>query len=36
VFIPGINDGYAGNAPDIGAFEYPSGGARIFLPLAMK
>jgi hypothetical protein len=36
VFIPGINDGFAGNAPDIGAFEYPSGGAQIFLPLAMK
>jgi hypothetical protein len=26
LFIPGINDGYAGAAPDIGAFEFANGG----------
>lgn len=26
VAIPGINDGYAGGAPDVGAFEYQGGG----------
>jgi hypothetical protein len=37
-FIPGINDGYSGTAPDIGAFERVSepGGFEVYLPLIAR
>lgn len=31
--IPGINDGYAGSAPDLGAFEYTGPPVTLYLPL---
>ncbi len=38
LFIPGINDGFSGAAPDLGAFELGGAGPllRLYLPLAMR
>jgi hypothetical protein len=37
VYLPGINDGYAGSAPDMGAYEYqPVTSAQSFLPPAAQ
>ena len=40
LIIPGINDGYSGSAPDLGAFEYQGGAqvvqAKLYLPLVRK
>jgi len=36
IAIPGINDDYAGIAPDTGAFEYRGDSARVYLPVVLK
>ena len=36
IVIPGINDDYAGTAPDIGAFEYRGESAHVYLPVVLK